>query len=244
MKKILLASAALIAFGATSAYADDLVTAHKGTLKLDVRLTGIIPDEDAPIRVGSGTAGILGPVDAQTGLHADVNDSYTPTIGLEYYLTDNISVEAIAGTGYHKITVPGSKAVLDDTLGLIDMRNDNVTKVAHLPPTITAKYHFNTKGKFSPYVGVGVSYIWFYSEDSQNGIKVDLDDGAGYAAQLGLDVNTASKWSYNIDVKKIWFETDATVRASLVNGALVEDALRSKVTLDPWVVSVGFGYKF
>ena len=244
MKKILLASAALIAFGATAANAQDLVTAKAGTIKLDVRVTGILPDEDAPLTVGNGLSGVLAPTlttGANTGLKAEVDDSYVPTIGLEYYLTDNISVEAIAGTGVHEVTVPGAKAALG---ALVPMTSDKVAKVAHLPPTVTAKYHFNSKGKFSPYVGAGVTYIWFYSEDSKNNVDLNLKDGFGYAVQLGLDVNTASKWSYNVDVKKIFFETDAYVGATTAGGAYVADALRSKVTLDPLVVSVGFGYKF
>ena len=102
MKKILLASAALIAFGATAANAQDLVTAKAGTIKLDVRVTGILPDEDAPLRVGNGLSALLGPADTKLPLHAEVDDSYVPTIGLEYYLTDNISIEAIAGTGVHE----------------------------------------------------------------------------------------------------------------------------------------------
>ena len=251
MKKILLASAALIAFGATAANAQDLVTAKAGTIKLDVRVTGILPDEDAPLRVGNGLSALLGPADTKLPLHAEVDDSYVPTIGLEYYLNDNISIEAIAGTGVHEVTVPGAKAVLHDgalaptvPAGLVNMTSDKVAKVAHLPPTVTAKYHFNSKGKFSPYVGAGVTYIWFYSEDSKNNVDLNLKDGFGYAVQLGLDVNTASKWSYNVDVKKIFFETDAYVGATSAGGAYVADALRSKVQLDPLVVSVGFGYKF
>jgi outer membrane protein len=42
-------------------------------------------------------------------------------------------------------------------------------------------------------------------------------------------------WTLNVDVKKVWFGTTATI-----NGG----ALTSDVNLDPLVVSVGFGRKF
>ena len=42
-------------------------------------------------------------------------------------------------------------------------------------------------------------------------------------------------WSANLDVKKVWFETDAKI-----NGG----ALTSKVKLDPVVASVGLSRKF
>ncbi|HQN52646.1 MAG TPA: OmpW family outer membrane protein, partial [Phenylobacterium sp.] len=69
----------------------------------------------------------------------------------------------------------------------------------------------------------------------KNGFKVKLDDGFGYALQAGVDIATAGKWSVNVDAKKIFFETDASI-----NGG----ALKSKVKLDPWVISAGVGYKF
>ena len=60
-------------------------------------------------------------------------------------------------------------------------------------------------------------------------------DGFGYALQAGVDVALEGPWSANLDVKKVFVETDASI-----NGG----ALKSKVKLDPWVVSAGFGYKF
>ena len=50
-----------------------------------------------------------------------------------------------------------------------------------------------------------------------------------------MDVALKDRWSANLDVKKVFFETDASVN----NGAL-----KTKVKLDPWVVSAGVGYKF
>ncbi|MBP8248059.1 MAG: OmpW family protein, partial [Phenylobacterium sp.] len=97
------------------------------------------------------------------------------------------------------------------------------------------QYHFAPAAKVSPYVGAGVNYMLFHSGKDQNGFTVKLDDGFGYALQAGVDVAVKGPWSANLDVKKVFFETDAKI-----NGG----ALKSKVKLDPWVLSVGFGYKF
>lgn len=215
MKKLILASVAALALCATSAFADEAIKkAGKGTIKLDVRVTAVVPDESGDILTAAG---------ADSGLDVAVNDSYVPTIGLEYYLTDNVSIEAIAGTANHTV-----KAVNATT-------NVKVMELWHLPPTVTAKYHFKSESKLTPYVGAGLTYIWFYSEAKKNGFDVNLKDGFGYALQLGADYDLKGPWSLNFDVKKIMFETDADINAG---------ALKSAVTLDPLVASVGFGYKF
>ena len=87
----------------------------------------------------------------------------------------------------------------------------------------------------TPSVGAGVNAMVFYGGDDKNGFEVDLDDGFGYALQAGADIGLRGPWSVNVDVKRVWFNTDADVN----NGALAAD-----VDLDPWVVSVGVGRRF
>ena len=136
---------------------------------------------------------------------------------------DNIAVEVIAGTTKHTVKAqgPGTDVKVKETWVL--------------PPVVALQYHFAPAGKISPYVGAGVNYMLFYSGSDKNGFNLDIDDGVGFALQAGVDIATVGPWSANLDVKKIYFETDAT---DTTNG------LKSKVSLDPWVVSAGFGYKF
>ena len=75
----------------------------------------------------------------------------------------------------------------------------------------------------------------FFNGEDRNGFEVELDDGFGYALQAGADVAISGPWTANFDVKKVWFNTDASI-----NGG----ALKSDVNLDPWVVSIGIGRKF
>jgi outer membrane protein len=50
----------------------------------------------------------------------------------------------------------------------------------------------------------------------------------------------SDKWFFNIDLKKIYLRTDATVDASSALGATVV----ADVKIDPYVIGVGFGMRF
>ncbi|MFN3583425.1 OmpW/AlkL family protein [Phenylobacterium sp.] len=212
-KMIALAVGAGLLF-AGAAQAQDFQPKTAGTVMLNVRATGVLPTGDDPITTLAG---------ASTGLKADVSNDVMPTIGLTYFFTDNVAVEVIAGTTQHTIRAQGPGADI------------KVQKTWVLPPVVSLQYHFMPDQKVSPYVGAGVNYMLFYSEKDYNGFGLKVDDGFGYSLQAGVDVAVRDRWSVNADVKKIFFETDATDR---FNG------VKSKVTLNPWVVSGGFGYKF
>lgn len=208
-----LAGVAALALAGT-AQAQDFQPKEKGTLMLNTRITSVAPDQKDPIVTAAGAA---------TGLNAEVGDDVMPTIGLSYFLTDNVAVEVIAGTTKHDVKAKG---------GATDVL---VHQTWVLPPIVSVQYHFNPKGQVSPYVGAGLNYMLFYSGKDKNGFKVDIDNGFGYSLQAGVDVALKGKWSANVDVKKVFFETDASI-----NGG----ALKTKVKLDPLVASVGVGYKF
>ncbi len=221
MKKLILASVAVIALAATGASAEELKVAKKGTIKLDVRLTNVALDASGDILVKSSGA--------DTTLNVDAKAATVPTIGIEYYLTDNISVEAIAGTATHKISATNATT------------NALINKVGHVPPTITGKYHFATGTAFKPYVGAGLTYIFFTSHKAQNGYYLDVKNDYGFALQAGLDYDLQGPYSVNFDVKKIFFETKADAWTPAPGPVpLVVNNLK----LDPLVVSLGVGYKF
>ena len=178
------------------------------------RVTDVAPTTDDAIITAAG---------ADSGLHVDVSDSIMPTLGFTYFLTDHLAVEAILGTTRHEIRAQGGTT------------NVAVHKTWVLPPVVTLQYRPLTQGNISPYVGAGVNAMVFYGGDDKNGFEVDLDDGFGYALQAGADIGLRGPWSVNVDVKRVWFNTDADVN----NGALAAD-----VDLDPWVVSVGVGRRF
>ncbi len=199
---------------AGAVHADDFKPKTAGLVMLNVRLTDVSPDAGDPITTTAGAA---------TGLHADVKMDVMPTIGLTYFFTDHVAVEAIAGTTRHKIKAVGGTT------------NVAVKDTWVLPPVVALQYHFAPAAKVSPYVGAGVNYMIFYGGSNKNGFNLKLKDGFGAALQAGVDIAASGPWSVNVDVKKIFFKTDAKD---------AKNGLKASVNLDPWVLSAGFGYKF
>ncbi|MDP1618559.1 MAG: OmpW family outer membrane protein [Phenylobacterium sp.] len=209
---VLAAGLALTLAGA--AQAQEFQPKSAGTTMLNVRVTSVDPEAGDPITTLAGAA---------TGLRAEVNADVMPTIGLSYFFTDNVAVEVIAGTTKHTVTAKGPAT---------DVK---VKETWVLPPVVSLQYHFAPAAKVSPYVGAGVNYMIFYNGSDKNNFDLDIDNGFGFALQAGVDVAVSGPWSANLDVKKVFFETDATDN---------RNGVKSKVKLDPWVVSAGFGCKF
>lgn len=211
---VLAAGITLAALAAAPASAQDWQVARKGDWIIAGRITDISSSADDAITTAAG---------ASTGLQVDVGHDIMPTLGFTYFLTDNISVEAILGATQHEIRAQG---------GTTDVA---VHETWVLPPIVTLQYRPAPEARVSPYVGAGLNYMLFFNGQDQNDFDVSLDDGLGYALQAGADVAISGPWSVNLDVKKVWFNTDASINAG---------SLKSDVTLDPWVVSVGLSRKF
>jgi outer membrane protein len=206
------AAMALACAGAAHAQAYEPKTA--GHFVLDVRMTDVAPDAGDSITTLAGAA---------TGLKAKVSDSVMPTVGIQYFFTDNIAAELVLGTTKHTVKAVGGGA------------NVKVKDTWVVPPVLVAQYHFMPKARFSPYVGAGLNYMIFYGDKNRNGFRLKIKDGWGTALDAGADYAIQGRWSANVDVKKIFFDTKAT---DTTNG------VKSKVKLDPWVVSAGVGYRF
>jgi outer membrane protein len=157
--------------------------------------------------------------DLTPALSADVDDAWVPEVDFTYFLSENISFELILATAEHDVSASG-----------IDLGS-----VWILPPTLMAQYRPNPQGQIQPYVGAGVNYTIFYNEEGTAGFSTDYDDIFGFALQAGADIMIDEHWLFNVDVKKIWLSTDVSVN----NGAVV-----GEVDIDPWVVGIGFGYRF
>ena len=215
MKTTLFAAAAVAAFAIGGvAQAQDYQASKAGTWIVDVRGTDVSPSTSNAITAGG----------APTGLHVHVSDSYVPTLGFTYFATNHVAIEAILGTSFHQIKAvgPGVDVAVRDTWVL--------------PPVVTVQYHFAPAAKVDPYLGAGLNYMLFYGGTNKAGFTgVKTPDGFGYALQAGGNVALHGPWLLNVDVKKVYFET----KASVDNGALQSD-----VHLDPWVLSLGVGRKF
>ena len=115
----------------------------------------------------------------------------------------------------------------------IEVAGSDVAETKHLPPTVSAQYHFIPNGKVRPYVGLGVNYTLFFEEDI-DGADLELDASVGLAAQVGIDFDIGENMFLNVDVRYIDIETDAEVGGVDIG----------TVEIDPIVAGVHVGWRF
>ena len=143
-----------------------------------------------------------------------------PEIDFSYYLTDNVSTELV-------LTYPQKVDIA--------VNNTGAGSVKALPPTLLAQYHFGAAdAAFSPYVGAGLNLTLFSSRSVLNGGAHISKSSVGVAGQIGADMALSGAWSLNVDLKYITMNTNVYVGSTKAG----------KLDLNPWVASVGIGYKF
>ena len=159
---------------------------------------------------------------ANGALKTDVGSDTKPTITAEYLLTPNWGIELLASLPFeHDVALNGSKAAT----------------VKHLPPTLSAQYHFNPGGSVSPFFGLGLNYTLFFSEHTTGalaGTKLDLSNTFGPAVHAGIDFQFAERWLVTVDAR--WMKIDPDAK---VDGAKV-----GTVHIDPIAYGVAIGYRF
>lgn len=185
------------------------------------RALGVIPDEEASNWKLNGDPL---PLNADV----DIDNSIVPELDISYFFTNNIAVELIAAVTPHEI----------DGANYIKAFG-KVGDAWLLPPTLLLQYHFDAGRGFKPYVGAGINYTVFFNEDSgRNYSNLKLDDSFGWALQAGVDVHLQGNWFFNVDVKKLWLDTEASVDLDGVG------RVKADVDIDPWIVGVGLAYRF
>ena len=120
---------------------------------------------------------------------------------------------------------------------LANLGIDHLAEVKQLPVGINLQYHFQTGTGFRPYIGAGVNYSHFFGEkDRINSIHVKMDDAWGYGGQAGVDLEMANNWLINVDARYIHMDTKAKL-----SGMIDQNV---DMSLNPWLFSVGLGYRF
>ena len=198
-------------FGAVSASAHEA-----GDLIIRAGVAGVLPTDE------SETISALG-----AGAKVEADDAWALGLTGTYMVSDNIGVGLLLASPFkHDIDAKGSISGLG-----------TVGETKQLPPTLTLQYHFDTGSAFHPYLGVGVNYTVFFSEDTKgalNGLDLDLDDSWGFALEAGVDYELKNDW---LITAQAWY-LDISTRAD------VQGVGKFDVDIDPWVVMIGVGKKF
>lgn len=154
-----------------------------------------------------------------TGLGLTVNNKTIPEFDVSYFFSPNLAAELI-------LTVPQKQTV--------SSQGTEIGTFKHLPPTLLLQYHFTGLKGFKPYVGAGINYTDISKVNVLSGQATLDKDSWGGAVQVGVDVPLDKNWSINLDVKKIYLQSDVYVGG----------ASAGTLKLNPVAASIGVGYRF
>lgn len=163
----------------------------------------------------------ISPDASSSALNLDASNETTLELDFTYFVARNIGLELILATKQHDVTSNGAR----------------IGEVTHLPPTLTLQYHFVPDSpSFRPYVGAGINYTRFYDIRLLNGAATVDRSSWGGAIQFGADFPVNKTFFINVDVKKIWIDTDVKLTAT---GATV-----ANFKINPVIFGLGVGMKF
>lgn len=211
-----LKNAALGAAITAALFSAQAMATEAGDIKLRVGAAGVYPTGD------SETIGAIGP-----GAKVEADSAWSLGLTLTYMVTDNIGV-GLLGAYPFKHDIEGKGSI--NGLG-------KVGETTQLPPTLFGEYYFNNASAFTPFVGAGLNYTYFWDEKTDGalaGTNLDLDDSWGYALEAGLDYDINDKWMVGAQVYYINIETKAD--SSAVG--------KFNVDINPMVYLFTAGYKF
>lgn len=202
-------------------------TAEAGEIRFKLLGTFVAPD-------GKITDVKTDRVGLPAGTQTRADDNVVPTFAIEYFASDDVSIETIAGVTQHDVVGRGALA----GAGLVSDANI-------VPATLTIKYHFAADAAVQPYVGAGPSYFIFIDEQpgpaaaALGATRQKMGDSLGLALQAGLDVPVNDRGlAVTFDAKRYFVRSTARWFSG------TSEVLRTRHKLDPWVLSAGLSFRF
>lgn len=140
-----------------------------------------------------------------------------PELDFSYFLTPEWSTELILGTSRHDVSLNGA----------------DLGKVSLLPPTLTAKYHYDLGNGLIPYAGIGLNHTLFYDVSLSSNLSVSTNS-TGLALQVGADYKVSDNLYVNLDIKKAYIKTDVASNGNYL----------TTLDINPMIYGLGVGMKF
>ncbi len=228
MKKTAIQALTVVALGAAAVVAPTAALAQDaGTMMVKIGFNQIVP------QVSSGDLS----APSIPGSKIDVKEAGAAILTLTYMATEDVSFELYAGLPYqHDIEGDGSiKGV------------GKIASVKQVSPTLFAQYRFLDKNStIRPYVGLGLTYAYFYGEEGSGTLTaltnpgsgqatlLEIDDAWGLSPQLGASVKIDRNWFVDFSVIKSFIKT----KSHLSTGQSIE------AKLDPMAYNLSVGYRF
>ncbi|MBN8430186.1 OmpW family protein [Microbulbifer salipaludis] len=239
-----------VALGATLGASQCLADYEQGDVIVRIGWGLVDPDDDSDLLRIDNTVDLL-----DTRVYVDDGDSATFTG--TWLFADHFGLGLLAALPFeHDLSVGGLPDPNNpgDLLGKVDLGS-----IEHLPPTLTVQWFPVCKESWvQPYVGIGVNFTTFMDEDISNvaqdyfvdvldassNARLKLDDSWGLAGEVGIDImfGRDSNWLFNAAVWYLDIDTKAKIDFRTTQGA--NTRITTDVDIDPFVYSVGLGYKF
>lgn len=159
-----------------------------------------------------------------TGLDLSINDKALPEFDVSWFFTKNVAAELV-------LTYPQRQT--------LRAGGTPIGSLKHLPPVLSAQWHFTDLGPVRPYVGAGVNWTHFsdvsFDATTTAALHPSIKSNSfGLAAQVGADVPLGDGWLLNLDLKKVQIQTDVSSAGTKVGTFKV----------DPWLYAIGVGKRF
>lgn len=193
------------------------------TLALSLGMLSTVQAGNWQLKVGASLIAPSSNNGVLAGAKADVSHEFNLTPSVEYFFNDNISAELLLAVApfKHDIKLDGVDAA----------------EFKHLPPTVTAKYHFKNNTRFTPYVGLGLTVAVPWEEKLKGSpSKLEADITYGAAGQLGFNFQPAdsTNWGVFADVRYAQVESDVKLDGKDIG----------TLKVNPLVYTLGYSFRF
>lgn len=203
-KDILWLNTAVLLGGLLAGHAAHAQLQLQDKLSTRIGVTTIMPD----VKSGDLSAPSL------VGTKIDIHNATQLTGGLNYALTDHLSIDLPLGLPFeHDIVGDGAIA-----------GTGRLGTVKALPMTITGQYRFGAKGAMlRPYVGVGLTYARFFQAKGSSVLSgltgglpskpttLSMENASGPTAQIGIEYRINKSWSMDLVATYVKLSTTGTL---------------------------------
>jgi outer membrane protein len=170
------------------------------------------------------------------GTKIDVEAATSAILTLTYMVTDQWSLEFYAGLPYEHDVVGDGAIKGVGKLG----------SVKQVSPTLFAQYRFlGANAPFRPYVGLGLTYAYFYGEEG-SGTLTALTNPGGSPTRM----SASSAWGLSPQIgatfkfDERWFVDASVIKTFIKNENTLSTGQKIETKLDPLSANVSIGYRF
>ena len=239
----------IAALSVMAAFAAPAMAQSAGSNIVNVGWFHLSPQDSSDVLTKNDGPG-AGPI---AGSGSTVSNADTLGVAFTHFFTDNFALTADLGIPpTFNLNATGSIASVGQ-----------IGSAKQWSPAIVAKWYFgDANSKFRPFVGAGVSYVWYDSIQLTNGFQQALSskytgglvNNASSTANLssswapvlnvGATYNFDQNWSMSLSVSYVSIKTNADITTNLPAAAGGTTHSSTSLTINPIVSFLSVGYKF